>query len=99
MNTLGIQLTWGAVQITLLTAVAAILYLLAARRRPELGSATAALAVVVSIGLTLLAVCPLPAWWTWDRAASPGNVAEAVEAETVDRGTSELASSPSAASD
>ena len=30
MNTLGIQLTWGAVQITLLTAVAAILYLLAA---------------------------------------------------------------------
>jgi beta-lactamase regulating signal transducer with metallopeptidase domain len=65
MNHLGILLAWSALQTTLLAVAAATAYLFAARRRPTVGAAAAAVGPCGAVLLTLLAVCPLPSWWNW----------------------------------
>jgi beta-lactamase regulating signal transducer with metallopeptidase domain len=63
MNGLGLTLIGLAVQVTLVSAVAVVLYLLAARRGPRVAASPAAGGLLASVVLTLLACCPLPTWW------------------------------------
>ncbi len=65
MNHLGILLTWSALQTTLLALAATTAYLFAARRKPTVGAAVAAAGPCGAVLLTLLTVCPPPAWWNW----------------------------------
>src|SRR5262249_41443110 len=44
---------------------------LAGRRDPRAGAVVAATCLAGSVLLTALALCPLPAWWTWQTAAGP----------------------------
>ncbi len=68
------ELTWilagAALRVTVVAAAAGVLVLLAARRRPRLAAGLASLGLGMIVGLSFLAFCPLPAWWTWD-AVSP----------------------------
>ena len=70
MNELSIGLARSFCQVTLLTLAAAAVYSLVGRRRPGPAASVATLGLTACMGLTLLACCPLPAWWTWS-ATSP----------------------------
>jgi beta-lactamase regulating signal transducer with metallopeptidase domain len=73
MNDLSIGLARSFWQVTFLTLAAAAVYLLIGRRRPGPAASVATLGLTACMGLTILACCPLPAWWTWT-AASPSPV-------------------------
>ena len=66
MNSLGITLIWLTVQVTILALVGLGLTYLAARHRPGAGASTALATLLATALLAMLAVCPLPSWWTWD---------------------------------
>ena len=70
MNELALTLAGSALRVTVVAAAAGVLVLLAARRRPGLAAGLAGLGLGMIVGLSVLAFCPLPAWWTWD-AVSP----------------------------
>jgi beta-lactamase regulating signal transducer with metallopeptidase domain len=70
MNHIVVSLTWAAVQVTLVTAAAVLLYGIVVRRGPSHGAAVAAACLGASVLLTLLALLPLPAWWNWEPSAS-----------------------------
>ena len=65
MNDLTISLARSFCQVTLLTLTAAAVYLLVGRRRPGPAASVATLGLTACMGLTILACCPLPVWWTW----------------------------------
>lgn len=66
MNELVLTLAGSALRVTVVAAAAGVLVLLAARRRPALAAGLAVLGLGMSVGLSLLPFCPLPAWWAWD---------------------------------
>jgi beta-lactamase regulating signal transducer with metallopeptidase domain len=70
MNDLSIALARSFWQVTIFTLAAAAVYLLVGRRRPGPAASVATLGLTACMGLTILACCPLPVWWTWS-AASP----------------------------
>jgi hypothetical protein len=65
MNDLGVTLVWAAVQVTLVTAAAAVIYLFVARHGARAGALVAAVSLGSTVALTLLAFCPLPSCWAW----------------------------------
>jgi beta-lactamase regulating signal transducer with metallopeptidase domain len=67
MNELGINLLWVALQVTLLTTLVLAFTRFSARGRPGAGAAITAVGLAAAVGLTIVALCPLPAWWTWVR--------------------------------
>jgi beta-lactamase regulating signal transducer with metallopeptidase domain len=66
MKDLGIALVWLAVQVTAVAFAGLVLTILAGRRTPAGGVAVASTALAATVGLGFLALCPLPAWWTWN---------------------------------
>ena len=67
MNDFAMTVIGAALQ-GLLVALAAVgLYAVAARRRRGAGALVATAYLGLSALLTVLAFCPLPAWWTWER--------------------------------
>jgi beta-lactamase regulating signal transducer with metallopeptidase domain len=70
MNDLVPLLLGVALQVTLLALAGAALYLVAARRGPGAAAPVAAVCLVGCVALTLLALCPLPAWWAWRPASA-----------------------------
>ncbi len=62
MNGLGTSLVWGAVQVSLFCLVGAILYLLCRRRGPSAGALVALVAVLLVLGVSILALSPWPHW-------------------------------------
>jgi beta-lactamase regulating signal transducer with metallopeptidase domain len=70
MNDFAMTVIGAALQ-GLLVALAAVgLYAVAARRRRGAGALVATAYLGLSALLTVLAFCPLPAWWTWERPGS-----------------------------
>lgn len=65
MNEWVIRFGWLAGQVTLLSLAAAGLCLLTGRRSPSAGASVALTGLGGVVVLTLLAVVPLPAWWSW----------------------------------
>jgi beta-lactamase regulating signal transducer with metallopeptidase domain len=65
MNDLGIALAWLAVQVTAVALAGLVLSALAGRRAPAAGASVASAALAAMIVLGILAICPLPGWWTW----------------------------------
>ena len=65
MSELGLILSWAALQVTLLALAGVALYALAVRRGPGAGAPVAVACLAASAVLTVLALCPLPAWWNW----------------------------------
>jgi beta-lactamase regulating signal transducer with metallopeptidase domain len=65
MSELGVQLVWAALQVTLLALLVIVFAGFGARGRPAGRAAITAVGFAAAIGLTLVALCPLPAWWTW----------------------------------
>lgn len=70
MNELGIALVWLLVQVSVVALAGLGLSALAARRAPGAGAPTALTALAATVLLAALACCPLPTWWTWDRAVT-----------------------------
>ncbi|HEV8059575.1 MAG TPA: M56 family metallopeptidase, partial [Gemmataceae bacterium] len=62
MNGLGTSLIWGAVQVSLFCLVGAFLYLLCRRRGPSAGALVALVAVLLVLGISILALSPWPHW-------------------------------------
>ncbi len=94
MNTLGTLVAWGGLQITLLAAVGAVVYLLTRRRGPAAGSLVAWASLLVVLAVTVLVVTPWPRWY---RAGSgrPAIAASVVAPTDGDRVNRELTSLPS----
>jgi beta-lactamase regulating signal transducer with metallopeptidase domain len=67
MTHFGIAVAWSALQATLVALAAALAYA-AARRRAPAAAVAAAGGLAACAAVTLLALCPLPAWWTWQAA-------------------------------
>ncbi len=65
MNELSIGLFRSAFQVTLLTLATAAVYFMVGRRRPRAAASVAFLGLTACMCLTILACCPLPAWWSW----------------------------------
>jgi hypothetical protein len=65
MNELGMALAWSSVTVTLVASTALILERMASRRGPRAGSWVAAASLLVIIVITPLALCPIPAMFTW----------------------------------
>jgi BlaR1 peptidase M56 len=65
MNELGTALAWSSVMVTLVASTALILERVAARRGPRAGSWVATASLLIIIVLTPLALCPIPAMFTW----------------------------------
>lgn len=86
MHDVGITLGWLALQVTAVGIVALVAYPLAARRGPRAGAGVAAAFLTLSIGLTALAFCPLPGWWTCDPIGKEPGIAQASPPETNDGG-------------
>jgi beta-lactamase regulating signal transducer with metallopeptidase domain len=86
MNDLGIALICSALQVTLFGSMASMLYLCASRRGPAAAARVAALTLGLCIVLTLVAVCPLPSWWSWQqllgRPTSVPQPAQGADVET-----------------
>jgi beta-lactamase regulating signal transducer with metallopeptidase domain len=80
MTSLGIAIITAAIQVTLLALPAVALIAWAARRSPRAGANLAAAALVACAMLSVIAVVPLPHWWTWD--APPSVEASPLTAET-----------------
>jgi beta-lactamase regulating signal transducer with metallopeptidase domain len=62
MNALGTSLVWLAIQVTLLSAVTAVVYLLVRRRRASAGETAILSGLLLSAVLTLCFVSPWPSW-------------------------------------
>jgi beta-lactamase regulating signal transducer with metallopeptidase domain len=65
MNELGRTLLWSTVQVTVLSAGVAAVYAVVSRRRPATAVQVTTAGLAGCVLLTLVAFCPLPAWWTW----------------------------------
>jgi beta-lactamase regulating signal transducer with metallopeptidase domain len=87
MNELGMRLLWMAGQATVLVLVTLVFYVLVARRRPGAGAGTALSGLAGLIGISLLSLAPLPAWWTWQSLC---RVAMAPESQAVQSGQEQL---------
>jgi beta-lactamase regulating signal transducer with metallopeptidase domain len=72
MTSLGITLATAALQISFAALVAAALVIGAGRRSPRTAAALAAAGLGFCCLLTVVAVAPLPDWWTWDAVAATG---------------------------
>ncbi len=79
LNQLGVQLVWGAVQVTALLVVALALFFAARGRGPATRSWIATSALAVSLVMLLAAASPWPRWWSLSVDAS---VAESAEVPT-----------------
>jgi beta-lactamase regulating signal transducer with metallopeptidase domain len=69
MSELLTRLVWSAVQVTLLSLAASLLYAIALRRAPRAAGAAALAGLAGCVALTVLAACPISPWPTW--TASP----------------------------
>jgi beta-lactamase regulating signal transducer with metallopeptidase domain len=65
MNELAVRFMWLMGQVTLLTLAAAGLCATLTRRRPGAGAGVALAGLGGLVVLTLLALIPLPMWWSW----------------------------------
>jgi beta-lactamase regulating signal transducer with metallopeptidase domain len=79
LNQLGVQLVWGALQVTLLLVVAVGLFLAARGRGPATRSWIAASALLVALVMLLAAASPWPRWWSLSIETSVAQSAEAAE--------------------
>jgi len=64
MNSVTLVLAWCALQVTLVSLVAAIVYLTVCRRKPALGSAVLVAGFLGVLLTTALAASPWPRWYT-----------------------------------
>jgi beta-lactamase regulating signal transducer with metallopeptidase domain len=71
MNDIGLSLIAAAVQVTLLTAAAILLYAIAARRGPDQAAAVVTACLGAGVLLTMLAFVPLPELWSWPSNSLP----------------------------
>jgi beta-lactamase regulating signal transducer with metallopeptidase domain len=71
MNDIGLSLIWTGAQVTLLSASAAVLYRISARRGPGPGATIAAASLGAVVMLALLALLPVPTWWDLGLSTSP----------------------------
>jgi beta-lactamase regulating signal transducer with metallopeptidase domain len=65
MNELAVRFMWLMGQVTLLSLAVAGLCAVLARRRPGAGAAVTLAGLGGLVVLTLLALIPLPMWWSW----------------------------------
>jgi beta-lactamase regulating signal transducer with metallopeptidase domain len=79
LNQLGVQLVWGALQVTLLLVVAVGLFLAARGRGPATRSWIAASALLVALVMLLAAASPWPRWWSLSIDATVAEAAETAE--------------------
>ena len=75
MTTLGIAVAWLMLQVTVVAAIAFLLDTVLARRDPVATPRLMGIAVILVVPLTVAALSPAPAWWSW-RAPQPSPVAE-----------------------
>ena len=83
MNGLGTSLVWGAVQVSLFSLVGVVAYTLVRRRGPYAGALAVLAAIVMVLGVSVLAFSPWPHWWHWNAGAA--GLADA--AQKADTGT------------
>lgn len=76
MSTLGIELAWGAVQVTLFAAVGAAIYAIARRRGPAAGSLAALASLLIVLAVSGLVFSPWPRWYSAGMSRSPLAAAE-----------------------
>lgn len=62
MNTIGIALVWCVVQVTLISVLAAGLYLVVRRLRPAAAASVVFTSLAIVVVLSLMAVSPWPRW-------------------------------------
>jgi beta-lactamase regulating signal transducer with metallopeptidase domain len=81
MTTFAIALVTAALQVTLVAVPAVAVIAWAGRRSPRTGANLAITALLACALLSVVAVAPLPHWWTWDAPAEmrPGPPAPEVD--------------------
>ena len=87
MNALAAGLLWGLVQVTAVTAAAAVLYAAAWRAGPRVRGSVALAGLLVAAGLTVLAPSPWPRWGGGTETAS-------ISPDQIRSSTSPVAESP-----
>ncbi len=73
MNAWGIALLWTAVQVGVLLAAGAGVYLVVRRRNPAAGAWAIAAVLIAAVGLSAVALSPWPQWWSVDSVWNPHN--------------------------
>ena len=75
MNAIGIALVWCIVQVTLISLLAAGVYLLVRRLRPAAAAPVVLAGLVMVVVLSLLVLSPWPRWTIHRAAANAGRIA------------------------
>lgn len=79
MNELGVILVWCAVQVTVLSLIGAVLYLLVRWIGPAAGSFAALAALLATLIISALAFSPWPRWSAGNRQSDPPTNSKPIE--------------------
>src|SRR5262245_20018497 len=96
MNSIGVDLMWCVIQVTLLAAVAALIYGLVRKSGPPARALTALAGLMLIVALTTLTFSPWPQWrLSAELRAGDGRTADgtATHGEAASDGMSEVADS------